>query len=163
MANLNGFAYSFSNAIIRVGDRQFIGIKSVSNNQEMTESPVYGTSVQPIGRSAGQLGMGKGTLLFSDFAEGTDFWQYLAPQPMMSLWDLDYSLVLADGSTRSVELLSCRLLDAGMEHESGPDALEISFPFSFLQRRINGFDTVIDAKQLANTALNVAQNLVNLI
>lgn len=161
--DLNNYKYSFAHAIIRVGDRQFTGIRSVSVNQELTEAAVYGTGIRPEGRSVGQLQIGRGTLIFSDFGEGLDFWSYLAPQPLLALWDLDYALVREDGSTRSVECISCRLLGSGIEHESGPDALEVSYPFSFLAMRKDGFDTVLDAKQLANAALNVAQNLVNLL
>lgn len=158
-ADLTNFAYSFSNAVITVGGRQFIGIKNVEANQELTDSAIYGTDARPIGRSVGQVQMGRGSLTFSDFGEGVDFYTSLGAQPFMSIWDLDYDLVRADGEVQSIVVGSCRLTGVGIQHEAGPDAVEISYPFSFLRYKMQGIDSILDPKRAINAAIDIAQNL----
>jgi hypothetical protein len=156
---LDRFAYSFSHAIVRVGGRQFVGLKNVTATQDLAEEAVYGTSVHPIGRSVGQIQMGQGSLTFSDFGEGSDFFESLGSQPLLSIWDLDYSLVRDDGAVKSIACQACRLTGQGIEHESGPGALEIAYPFSFLRMKVNNIDGALDAKQLINAAIDIAQNI----
>lgn len=158
--DLNQAAYSFSHGVIRAGGRQFQGIRNIGISQDLDEQPVYGTGIAPIGRSVGQLGMGRGNLVFSDYDEGCDFWISLGAQPMMSIWDLDYAQVRGDGSTRSISCTACRVIGVGVEHESGAGALEISYPFSFLRLRIESIDALFDAKALINAAIDIAQTLI---
>jgi hypothetical protein len=157
--NFNQPAYSFSHGVIRVGGRQFIGIRNVGINQELTETAIYGTDIRPIGRSVGQLSMGRGNLTFGDYEEGTDFWTSMGAQPLMAIWDLDYAQVRSDGSTRSINCVSCRLLGVGIEHEAGADALEISYPFSFLHMQVERVESIFDAKIAINAAIDIAQSL----
>jgi hypothetical protein len=157
------YAFSFSHAIVRINERQFVGVKSVNVNQELTESAIYGTDVRPLKRSVGQLSMGRGQLVFSDYQEGTDFFKSLNAEPFKALWSLDYTLAREDGTTRSIECQSCRLLGFGVEHESGPDGLSISFPFSFMAMKVDGVDLLLSPKALAQAAVSIAQNLVNLL
>jgi hypothetical protein len=163
--DLANFAFSFGHAVLKVDGRQFTDISAVSINQDLSESPVYGTDPRPLKRSLGQISLGRGQFTFSDMGEALDFWRHLGGnaaggQPMMQLWQLDYSLVKSDGTLRSVECLSCRLTSFGIEHSAGADALGMSFPFSFLQCRIDGIDLALDAKRIIQTGLGVAQNLV---
>ena len=157
------YAFSFSHAIVRVNERQFVGVQSVSVNQELTESAIYGTDVRPLKRSVGQLGMGRGQIVFSDYQEGTDFFKSLGSEPFKALWAFDYTLAREDGTTRSIECQSCRLLGFGVEHESGPDGLSITFPFSFMAMKVDGADLLLSPKALAQAAINIGQNLVNLL
>lgn len=161
--DLQNYAYSFAHAIVKVDDRQFTGVRAVTVNQELQEAAVYGTDMRPLKRSVGQLQMGRGQLVFSDYEEGTDFFAALGDQPFLRLWSLDYTLAREDGSTRSIECLSCRLTGLGIEHESGADGLSISYPFSFLAMKMDGRDLAISPKQVAQAAVSIAQNLVNLL
>lgn len=157
------YAFSFAHAIIKVDDRQFVGIRLVSVNQELTESAIYGTDVRPLKRSVGQLSMGRGQLVFSDYQEGSDFFRYLGDEPFKAIWTLDYSLAREDGTTRSIECQACRLLGFGVEHEAGADGLSVSYPFSFMAMRVDGVDFVLSPKGLVNAAIGVAKNLANLL
>lgn len=149
------YAFSFSHAIVRVNERQFVGVRSVSVNQELTESAVYGTDCRPLKRSVGQLSMGKGQLVFSDYQEGIDFFQSLGSEPFKALWSLDYTLAREDGTTRGIECQACRLLGFGVEHEAGPDGLEISFPFSFMAMKVDGTDLLLSPKALLTAAIGL--------
>ena len=157
------YAFSFAHAIVRVNDRQFVGVQSVSVNQELTESAIYGTDARPLKRTVGQLQMGRGQMVFSDYQEGTDFFKSLGAEPFKAIWNLDYTLAREDGTTRSIECQSCRLLGFGVEHESGPDGLAVTFPFSFMAMKVEGVDLFLSPKALAQAAVGIAQNLVNLL
>lgn len=157
------YAFSFSHAIVRVNERQFVGVRSVSVNQELTESAIYGTDVRPLKRTVGQLGMGRGQLVFSDYQEGTDFFRNLGAEPFKGIWALDYTLAREDGTTRSIECQSCRLLGFGVEHESGPEGLDVTFPFSFMAMKVDGVDLLLSPKAIAQAIINIGQNLVNLL
>lgn len=161
--DFQNYAFSFSHAIVRVDERQFVGLRSVSVNQELTESAIYGTDSRPLKRTVGQLQMGRGNLVFSDYQEGTDFFGSLGASPFTRLWNLDYTLQREDGTTRSIECKGCRLLSFGVEHENGADGLEIQYGFSFMAMKVDGIDTVLSPKALLQAGLNIAQNLVNLL
>ena len=157
------YAFSFSHAIVRVDETQYVGVQSVSVSQDLTESAIYGTDVRPLKRSVGQLSMGKGQLVFSDYQEGTSFFKALGSEPFKALWALDYTLAREDGTTRSIECQSCRLVGFGIEHESGPDGLSVTFPFSFMAMKVDGVDLLLSPKALAQAAIGIAKNLANLL
>jgi hypothetical protein len=161
--DLQNYAFSFSHAIVRVNDRQFIGVRSVNISQDLTESVIYGTDSRPLKRTVGQLQIGRGNLAFSDYQEGTDFFKSLGLSPFTSLFTLDYTLQREDGTTRSIECQSCRLLSFGVEHENGADGLEIQYGFSFMAMKVDGIDFVLSPKALLQAGLSIAQNLVNLL
>lgn len=132
------YAFSFSHAIIRARDRQYVGIRSVTLNQELTEAAIYGTDMRPLKRTVGQVQLGRGQLIFSDYEEGTDFFKNLGDSPLTQTFTLEYSLQKGDGTTRSIECRGCRLLGLGVEHENSAEALEINYTFSFLEMIVDG-------------------------
>ncbi len=146
-----------------VNERQFTDISGVSINQELTESAIYGTDARPLKRSVGQLSLGQGQLRFSDMGEAIDFFKALGDEPFMALWSFDYSLTKTDGTFRSIECRSCRITSLGIEHEAGTEGLGMTYPFSFLQVKIDGVDLVLSPKKLLQTALSIGQNLANLL
>lgn len=161
--DLSSFAYSFSHAVIKVNDRQYSDVSAVSISQDLSEAAVYGTDVRPLKRSVGQLSLGKGSFTFSDMGEAIDFYRALGDQPFLALWSLDYSLSKTDGSFRTIECRSCRLTSLGIDHSAGADALGMTYPFSFLQCRVDGVDLVLSPKALIQAGLSIGQNLANLL
>jgi hypothetical protein len=135
----------------------------VAVNQDLTEGVVYGTDARPLKRTVGQLSIGAGQLVFSDMGEAFDFFAALGDQPFMAIWACDYTLAKADGSFKSVELRSCRLLGMGLDHSAGSEALGATYPFSFMQMRVDGRDLVLSPKAIVQAALGIAQNLTNLL
>lgn len=157
------YAFSFSHAIVRVDEKQFVGVKSVNVSQDLNESAIYGTDARPLKRSVGQLSLGKGQLEFSDYQEGIDFFKGLGSEPFKALWTLDYTLAREDGTTRSIECKACRLTGFGVEHESGPEGLAIKYPFSFMAMKVDGTDLFLSPKALVQAAIGIAKNLANLL
>lgn len=154
------FAFSFSHASITLADKQYTGISGVSISQDLQDAPVYGTSRGPLKRSAGQIQMGAGQVVFSDYEEGTDFFRSLSPDPYMKLWTLEYVLVLETGTVRQVECQACRLLGIGIDHQSGSEALGVTYPFSFLKMKVDGAELALSAKAIAGAALSAAGNIL---
>jgi hypothetical protein len=161
--DLQGFAYSFSHAIVRVNEKQFSDISAVSINQDLTEGAVYGTDARPLKRSVGQLSMGKGQLTFSDMGEAVDFYTALGAQPMMTIWTLSYQLVKPDGDVRSIDCASCRINSIGIQHQAGAEALGMTFPFSFMSVRINGVDSFLSPQGIFNLVQNGVNAIANLL
>lgn len=149
-------ALSFAHAIVRVDDRLYTGVRAVHVNQELNESAVYGTDIGPLKRSLGQVQMGRGQLIFSDTEDAFEFVSQLGASgpPFQKIWSLDYILAREDGLTKRVEALGCRITTLGLEHEAGADALEVSFPFSFLALRVDGQETALSPRTVLNAAVS---------
>ncbi len=163
MPLFDDYSLSFSHAIVRVNGHQYTAIRNVAISQSLTEGVVYGTDSRPLKRTVGQLSMGAGKLVFSDIEEGIDFWQSLSPAPLQTLFNLTYTLN-REGLiplTKTVECISCRLLSFEMEHEAGPDALGITYPFSFMSARIDGSDLTLSPQSLINLVTGEARKLGN--
>lgn len=141
--DLERFAFSFSNAIIRVAEKQYTAISTVSGNQAVERGVVYGTSRKPLKRAAGQLQMGEGSITFSDLAEGLDFIAELGDDPSSKSFAVDVTLVNAQGDTQSIEYVGCALSGFNSQFESGSDALSLEVPFSYMQTRVNGKDFAV--------------------
>jgi hypothetical protein len=163
MAALNEFSLSFSHATIVLDGKIYQAIDSISVDQSLQESAVRGTSVAPLGRSTGVLDMGTGSLTFSDIAEGVDFWRALGPQSLMRIFAIDYTLSSESGSVRTFRVQGARLTGIGIEHSAGPDALKISYPFSFLRLAAEGTELAVDAQKILRAGLGIAQNLTSLL
>lgn len=140
----DGFAFSFSRAEIDVGGRLFTAIRSVSHSQELEEGIVRGASSEPLARTDGELGMGEGEIAWASVEEHDDFLDHLSKQPgppgyMRKLFPILVVYTSADGTrSRKVELESCRMLNSDESAETGPDPVEVTTPFSFMRRKING-------------------------
>lgn len=144
-----GFAYSFGHAVITIDGRIYTAVRNVRLSQRLQEAAVYGTARAPLGRSAGQLELGQGTVIFSDLSEAFDMLQNLSPDPLFRTWNLDYTLVNERLEVRSIELRSCRLIGIDVDHEEGPDALPAEYPFSFLSMKVNGNSLAISVGAVA--------------
>lgn len=156
MPDLNQYAFSFSHAIVTVAGAQYVGVRSVSVNQELQEAAVWGTDIRPLKRTTGQLQLGRGQLAFSDYQEGTDFFAGLGAAPLQRIFDLNYTVEREDGATRTIECQSCRLLGFGIEHQAGPDALQVTYPFSFMAMRVDGADLLLSPGAVAGIVNQVA-------
>lgn len=136
------FAYSFSHGVIKLKDRQFTAISNIKLDQQLEEAAVFGTSNKPLRRSAGQLQLGEGSVVFSDFEEASDFIDTLGDKPLSKLFPIDYALVREDGATRSIEALACRLTGFSVDHEQGSEALGLEYPISFMIMKVNGKELI---------------------
>lgn len=155
MANFpdtDNFAFSFSHATIKANNRVFSAIENIRLSQRLQEAAVYGTARVPLKRSAGQLEMGQGTLIFSDLSEAFDMLIELSPDPLFRTWSLDYTLVNESGDVRSIELQSCRMVGLDFDHSQGPDALPAEYPFSFMNMIVNGNDIAVAIQGLLAAA-----------
>jgi hypothetical protein len=139
MADIEKYAFSFSHAIIKANDKQYSAISNVSLNQEIDRSAIYGTSRNPLKRSAGQLQLGEGSLTFSDVEQGMQFIADLGDDPSLATFSVDVTLSNTQtGQVRSYEALSCSLSGLSVNFETGADALSLEIPFDFMRLKVDG-------------------------
>ncbi len=142
------FAFSFSHATVMVNGSIYTAIRNIRLSQRLQESAVYGTARAPLGRSAGQLEMGQGTLIFSDLNEAFTMFGDMAPDPFFKTFSIDYVLVNEALQARTVELKGCRFIGLDIDHEAGPESLPAEFPFSFLSMSVDGNALVLGVASL---------------
>ena len=139
--DLQAFAYSFSHGIIKFDDVQYTGISNISGDQAVDRSAVYGTGRAPQAKSAGQIGLGEGSVTFSDLKEGFQFYEALAAaakNAAVAVFSCAYGLEKDQGAVISFGMLGCSLTSLSFDHENGADALGVEFPFDFLRLKVNG-------------------------
>lgn len=138
MAEPEKYAFSFSHAIIKANDQQFIGIRGIQFNQDIDRAVIYGTSRKPLKRSAGLLQQGEGTITFSDVEQAMQFIASLGDDPSLATFSIDCTLSNEAGQVRSFECVSCSLAGFTANFESGADALSLEVPFDFMILKIDG-------------------------
>ncbi len=144
--DLNKHTLSFSHGIVKLNDKQYTAISSISGSQSVDRSAVYGTGRSPMGKSQGQIGLGEGSLTFSDVAEGHEFLadlQAIATDASLAIFACEYTLDDGAGNVHSYELLGCSLTEFNFDFENGADALSLEMPFDFLRMKIDGAEFAI--------------------
>ncbi len=139
--DLENYAYSFSHAIIKVGDKQYTAISNVSFSQGIERGVVYGTSAKPLKRSRGQVQLGEGTITFSDLKEGMTFLNDLGDEPSAATFTVDVTFTNGE-DTDSFELQGASLSEIAGNFEQGADAMALELPFEYMHTKINGKDFV---------------------
>ena len=138
--DLEGFAYSFARAELTIGPRTYTAITSVSFEQATEEGVVKGTKPYPIARTEGTMGMGSGTVTFSDERERIDLINDLGDGYRNVIWQLSWVLSAPNTSAPDVKLAcqGCRILNNAVSHEEGGEALGGDIEFSFMSHTVNG-------------------------
>lgn len=141
MADLNQFAFSFSHGTITLNDVIFTGIGSISGDQSIDRSAVYGTARGPSAMSQGQVGLGEGSVTFNDLKEGMEFYKTLADSAAdasRAIFACEYTLENSAGETIRIDMIACSLSNFSFDFENGADALGIEFPFNFMRMKVDG-------------------------
>jgi hypothetical protein len=130
--------YSLSRAEVTLNGAIYTAITSVSIDQPTEEGIIEGTMPVPLGRSAGTMGLGEGTITFSDEESRMEFIDGLGDGFRDVIWGLSYILRKTDGTTKKIECIGCRVLSNPIDHAKGADALGGDIGFSFMNHKING-------------------------
>lgn len=137
-----GFAYSFARAELTVNGNIYTAISSVSIDQATEEEAVKGMSPTPLSRTEGTMGLGEGTITFSDERERINLIDDLASDGVgwrNKLFTLSYVLRnTLTGDEKQIKCIGCRALNASIDHSEGAEALGGEITFSFLEHTING-------------------------
>lgn len=134
-----GFAYVFARAELTLNGNIYTAISSVSIDQPTEEEAVKGMSPTPLSRTEGTMGLGEGTITFSDDRERMDFIDDLGDAFRTKLWGLSYVLRnTTTGSEKQVKCVGCRVLSNPIDHSEGAEALGGDITFSFIEHTING-------------------------
>jgi hypothetical protein len=137
--NFTDFAFSFSHAVIVLNDVQYDAISNVTDTQPIERAGVGGTSRAPLAKSAGRVGLGEGTITWSDVSQARAFIGSLGDVASLAMFDIKITLVNEQsGATREKLLQGCSIVDFEENHEDGADALGAEMSFDFLRRIIDG-------------------------
>lgn len=136
--DLEGFGYSFSRGELALGPRIYTAISSVQFDQPTTEAAIMGTRPWPLKRTEGEMGLGEGTVTFSDEAERIAFITTLGNGYRNTIWGLSWILSARNSPNVKMACFGCRVLSNPFQHEAGENALGGDITFSFMYHTING-------------------------
>lgn len=136
--NLEGFAYSFSRAELSLAKRIFTAISNVEFDQPTSEGVVMGTRPWPLARTEGEMGIGEGTVTFSDESERLQFIDLLGNGWRTAVWDLSWMLTAQGAPVVKLACKGCRVLSNPISHATGEEALGGDITFSFMYHTVNG-------------------------
>lgn len=132
------FAYGFGRAELSLDRKIKTAITNVSFDQPTTEAGVMGTRPYPLLRTEGNMGMGEGTITFSDELERINFIKDLGQNYRQKIWQLDWTLVSKGAPTVNMTCFGCRVLGNPVAHQQGDEALGGDVSFSFMYYAIDG-------------------------
>jgi hypothetical protein len=130
--------YSISRAELTLNGKIYTAFTNISIDQPTEEGVIQGASPVPLGRSAGSMGLGEGTITFSDEENRLEFIDDLGDGWRDVIWGLSYIIRKTDGTTKKIECIGCRVLGNPIDHAHGADALGGDISFSFMNHKING-------------------------
>ncbi len=142
--DLAEFAFDFSRAEINLNRNVYTAISNISHNQPLEEGVIRGSKAHVLKRTRGAVGIGAGNIEWSDFEEGVKFIDDLGDG-----WgEIIFPILIIYTAPRKqpikYELLSCRLLDNEVDHSEGADGLGTTSPISFMRRKINGKEMLLE-------------------
>jgi len=135
---IEGFAFSFSRAELTLDGNIYTAITNVSIDQPTEEEAVKGTSPTPLSRTEGTMGLGEGTITFSDDRERFAFLSALGAAYRTKLFTVSWVVRNTDGDEHQVICKGCRVLSNPVDHGEGAEALGGYVGFSFLEHTIDG-------------------------
>ena len=144
--NTEAKAFSFDRGEIDINGRIFTAIENISTNQPIEEGVIFGAAAEPLQRTRGQLQMGEGTIEFSTIEEAMELVDLLGDGWQEKVFPISYTLVAPDNRTIAIVCNGSRLLDCEIDHSQGADGLPVSFPFSFMNRTINGKKSLVNQR-----------------
>jgi hypothetical protein len=142
--DLENFAFDFSRAEINLNRKIYTAFSNVSHNQPLEEGVIRGTKAHVLKRTRGAVGIGEGSLEFSDFEEAVVFTEDLGDGWAEIVFPVLIIYTAPKKTPIKYELLSCRLLDHEIDHGEGADGLPATLPFSFMRRKINGKEMLLE-------------------
>lgn len=136
--NTEGTGHTLDKCEIDLNGKIYTAIENVSHSQPVEEGSKNGAHGAPILRSRGSLGMGSGSIEWSDLGAAQEFITDLGDGWQEKTFKITLTYSAKGRDTRKRTLISCRVLDAEEDHSSGPEILGTTMPFSFMRREMDG-------------------------
>lgn len=134
-----GYAFSFGRSEITLGTRVFTAISNISIDQPTESEAVKGTSPIPLSETEGTMGLGEGTVTFSDERERLEFIDELGDGFRQRKWPLSYVMRnTTTGTEKQIKCIGCRVKSNPIDHSEGAEALGGDIIFSFIEHTVNG-------------------------
>lgn len=133
-----GYAYSFASGELTLGASIYTAIGGVDIDQPTEEGAVMGTRSFPLKRTVGEMGLGAGTVNFTDEAERSRFIDNLGNAWREKTWTLKWKRRAVGAPDRIIVAYGCRCLSEPVQDKQGSDALGGDITFSFMYHTVNG-------------------------
>jgi len=133
-----GYAYAFERAELNAANRVLTALKSVKIDQPTEEGVVMGTRSYPLKRTPGNMGLGEGTMEFSDEEERQVFLDSFGDTYRETIFSVKWILKAKGKPNITYVAYGCRVLNDGADHSQGSDALGGEVTFSFMSYTRNG-------------------------
>lgn len=138
----DGYALDFGRLEFDLAGKVYDRISNLSTSQPIEEGVIFGSKPKPISRTRGQQQIGDGTFEM-EFEQAVQLVEDLGDGWQEKIFTVSGTYKNGD-KTLKVVCTGCRLLDCELDHEAGADGLPASFPFSFMERLINGKKALLD-------------------
>jgi hypothetical protein len=135
--NTEGTGFTLDKCEIDLNGKLYVAIENISHSQPVEEGSKNGAHGAPILRSRGSLGMGSGSIEWSDIGAAQEFINDLGDGWQEKTFKITLTYSAKGRIVRKVTLISCRCLDAEEDHASGPEILGTTMPISFMRRLFN--------------------------
>ena len=136
--DVQGFGPDFARAELSCAGRIFTAISQVEIDQPTEEGVIMGTRPEPLGRTEGSMGLGTGTITFTDDRERAAFLEHLGDGFRSKLWEITW-IFGGKGAEPTVHAADgCRVLGNPVSHGLGGEALGGDISFSFMSHTFNG-------------------------
>lgn len=135
--------YSFHRGELTVGNKIFTKFNKIEADQPTENEGVQGTRPFPVDDTEGVMGLGEGTITWTDEGERTSFletlWELSGKTGYRSVkWSLMWVLTSKGRPNIKKECFGCRQLSEPTSHEFGAGALGGDTTFSFMAMSTNG-------------------------
>lgn len=136
--NTEGTGYTLDKCEIDLNGKLYTAIENISHNQPVERSAKNGATGAPILQSRGSLGLGQGSIEWSDIGAAQEFIDDLGDGWAEKPWKATLTYSAKGRPTIKRTLIACVCLDAEEDHASGPEILGTTMPFTFMRREMNG-------------------------
>jgi hypothetical protein len=137
------YAIGFSDIQIDLGNEIFQAVAKLKHDQPLEEGVIHGTSVMPLKRTVGQVGLGQGEIQFADIEDAQRLVEGIGDNYYLKVWPATFFYHRPGRRSITHKLFECRILNVQDDHSQGTDALGETIPFSFMRHSRNGLWCVI--------------------
>ncbi len=150
---IDGVRHEWSSVSIRCKGEEYLGVKSVSYDDDLKPTKLYGTHPKPIGRTRGQYNCQGSIEMY--FAEARRFWSALGSGFKEVVFDVVVQYIEDGFDTITDGIIGCRITTAKGGGTQGADGLTIPMDLDPMNIIWNDLDSVM--KTIEQRAANVAR------
>lgn len=120
---VNGVRYSFASIELDVAGKIILGAKEIAYTETLEPGEIRGTSVQLLGRTAGDYGVESSMTLYRE--EFDDLLDTLGEGYLRKVFDVKVTYADEGAPTKTDRIVGCRIKSVEQSNSQGTDGLEV--------------------------------------